>query len=278
MRYCFVFILALFLGFCSCVKRNWVDGVPTRDNPLELGLPSPASADNPLDYLLKKPQYALSYHRDKGRANWVAWHLSPAWRGEAPRSTSFRIDPDLPTDWPLVSSNDYTNTGFDRGHLCPSEDRDASVEDNAATFVMSNVVAQTPALNRGPWAAFEQYLRQQIDQGLEAYVYAGPWGRGGQLGSNPVLETLGRDNRVEVPAWTWKVVLLLPIGQEDLRRVAEDTRIITVLMPNTSEVSGQYWGDFRISVDSLETLLGYDFFNRLSPSLQAVLEAKVDNL
>lgn len=73
----------------------------TRDDHLALGNPSGATADTgqPANYLLVKPQYAMSYHRDRGIPNWVSWHLSSARLGSAPRQDDFRADTDLPTGW-----------------------------------------------------------------------------------------------------------------------------------------------------------------------------------
>ena len=58
----------------------------TRDSHLTMGNPSGATTDaaNYTNYLLSKTQYAASYHRDKGKPNWVSWHLSSAWLGSAP--------------------------------------------------------------------------------------------------------------------------------------------------------------------------------------------------
>jgi endonuclease G len=48
-------------------------------------------------------------------------------------------------------------------------------------------------------------------------------------------------------------------------------------MPNTQTVSDQAWGTYRVSVDALESLLGYDFLSNVSTSIQSVIEASVDN-
>ena len=71
----------------------------TRDGHLALGNPSGAVADPYYywNYLLTKPQFVMSYHRDRGVPNWVSWHLSSAWKGSATRSTSFYTDATLPT-------------------------------------------------------------------------------------------------------------------------------------------------------------------------------------
>ncbi|PYS89332.1 MAG: hypothetical protein DMF64_18025, partial [Acidobacteria bacterium] len=82
---------------------------------LTMGNPSNAVVDVnvPLNYLLDKPQYAVSYNRDRGTPNWVSWHLDPSWLGSAPRQNDFRNDPSLPAGWYQVQSTDYSGSGFD---------------------------------------------------------------------------------------------------------------------------------------------------------------------
>jgi endonuclease G, mitochondrial len=75
--------------------------------------------------MVKSP-YALSYNRDKGIPNWVSWQLNPGWLGNVDRSNNFRPDTTLPTGWYQVRQGDYTSSGYDRGHLCPSGDRHSS--------------------------------------------------------------------------------------------------------------------------------------------------------
>ena len=64
-----------------------ITGPPNTTEHLTLGNPSNATADtgNPLNYLMTKPQYVISYNRDRGTPNWVAWHLDSAWLGNASR-------------------------------------------------------------------------------------------------------------------------------------------------------------------------------------------------
>ena len=122
---------------------------PTRDDNMAMGNPSKATTnDNDKDnYLLVKKQYAMSYNNSKGMANWVSWHLSTAWMGNADRCNCFSADESLPDGFFMARSTNYLSTGFDRGHLCPSADRSASDADNAATFLMTNMSAQAPILN-----------------------------------------------------------------------------------------------------------------------------------
>jgi endonuclease G len=48
------------------------------------GNPSGATADinQPNNYLMQKPEFALSYNAIRVGQNWVSWHLSDEWVGQ----------------------------------------------------------------------------------------------------------------------------------------------------------------------------------------------------
>jgi len=91
---------------------------PVPSEHLTMGNPSNAITDvaQPGNYLMEKPQYAMSYNRDNGESNWVSWHLDATWLGSAPRQNDFRADTSLPLGWYQVQATDYSGSGFDRGH------------------------------------------------------------------------------------------------------------------------------------------------------------------
>ncbi|MDX5436727.1 MAG: DNA/RNA non-specific endonuclease, partial [Pontibacter sp.] len=111
----------------------------TKDGNMAMGNPSGAGTSY-ANYLVNKAQYAMSYNSYRGTPNWVSWHLSSAWLGTAPRQDDFRADNSLPSTFYKVTPTDYTGSGFDRGHNCPSADRTLTVTDNSATFLMSNMI------------------------------------------------------------------------------------------------------------------------------------------
>jgi endonuclease G, mitochondrial len=251
---------------------------PTRDDNMGMGNPSNATTNTtlPNNYLMVKSQYTMSYNNSKGEANWVSWHLSPAWKGAAARCDCFAADNTLPTGFYKAPSTSYSLTGFDRGHLCPSEDRDSTTADNTATFLMSNMIPQSPNLNRITWVALENYCRTLMDAGNELYIISGGYGSGG-TGSNGGVTTTIASGSITVPARCWKVIVVLPTGINDATRVSNTTRVIAVDMPNTQTVNSLPWGSYRVSVDALETILGYDFLNNVPTTIQSVIEAVVDN-
>ena len=243
---------------------------------LTMGNPSGAinSVSQPNNYLMTKPELALSYARDLGRPNWVSWHLSDEWVGTLTRVDTFRPDPEVPPDWYRVQSFDFLGSGFDRGHLTPNADRDkeTSIPINQATFLMSNMLAQAPDNNQGPWAALENYLRTLLPA-EELYIVAGGVGVGG-VGSNGSVTTTLANGHVTVPAQTWKVALVLAKdGGDDRSRVTCSARTIAVIMPNTQGIREEPWESFLTTVDAVETLTGYDFFSDLPEPIQRCIEA-----
>jgi endonuclease G len=156
-----------------------------------------ASTDN---YLIVKPQYVLSYNNKIHTANWVSWQLNRSWIGTADRQDNFRPDDALPNAWYKVRPSDYTGSSYDRGHIAPSADRTRNEADNSATFLMSNMMPQVPELNRGVWGDLEEYCRELVQQGKELYIIAGSVGRNGSI---------GRKEKIAVPAKNWKVIVVL---------------------------------------------------------------------
>ena len=247
------------------------------NDPLGLGNPSGAIASvvSANNYLLVRPQYSLGYNNSRGTATWVAWHLSTDWLGPVPRCDCFSPDPLLPSGYFTAYTWDYTNTGFDRGHLCPSGDRTATDADNAATFFMTNICPQAPVLNQQTWAYLESFSRDLAYDGYEMYIYAGGYGSGGSGSLGGTTYTIANGS-ITVPERYWKVMLILPVGEDDLERITSDTRIIAVDMPNTQQANAQPWYDYRTSVDDIEAVTGLDFFNGLPVALQSSLEVGVD--
>jgi endonuclease G, mitochondrial len=241
---------------------------PSSNVHMTMGNPSAAitNASFPTNYLMEKSTYCLSYHRDNRRPNWVSWHLATSWLGSTPRQDDFRADTTLPAGWYQVQAGDYSGSGYDRGHMCPSGDRTRTVAENSSTFLMTNMIPQAPTNNQVTWAALESYCRTLANQGNELYIISGGHGTSGFIGSGMVA----------LPTTTWKVIMVLPSGTNDVGRVTTSTRLIAVSMPNNNSVSSD-WRVYRVSVDNIEALTGYDFFSNVPASVQGVIESTIDS-
>lgn len=256
---------------------SYFDSTPIVDNDnMLLGNPSTASPVliNANNYLMVKPQYVLSYNNSKQTTNWTSWHLYSGDIGSTPRQDDFRSDATLPASWYHVTDFDFqfSTYGFDRGHMCPSADRTSSVANNSATFLMTNMIPQSQKNNQITWANLENYCRTLIDGGNELYIICGPYGAGGTSakGTFSVLAS-----GVTVPSKTWKIIVVLPNGNNDLSRISSSTRVIAVVMPN-DEIINSDWRTYRVKVNDIETLTGYDFLSNVSTTVQNVIEEAVD--
>ena len=285
MYICFMRIRAVFLAaviFFGTVCTFFAEGT------LLFGNPDGARADAECReiYLLEKKQYVLSYNASLFIPNWVTWHLCSSDLGECSRGNDFRPDGQLPDGFYAVKKSDYQYKiyGFDRGHICPSADRTASKEDNSATFLMTNMIPQAPDCNRIVWKDLESFERSLAQSGKELYIMAGPCGKGG-TGAAGYFEKIelpssaGENLSINVPAFCWKIILVLDEGEDDLSRVTEETPVIAVFIPNVQRNGADSsWEDYLTSVDYIEEMTEYDFFTELSDEIEKTLEAGIYNI
>ncbi|HEU4406585.1 MAG TPA: DNA/RNA non-specific endonuclease [Polyangiaceae bacterium] len=239
-----------------------------RQTSPHLALGVPADADPSDDQLLVKPQYALSYNPKRNGANWVGWNLNASHFGPAKRHQGkFLVDEQLPAGVYRVRHEDYTDSGFDRGHMVRSEERTATPDDNRATFLLTNILPQTHDLNAGPWLRLEEHCQELARRGKDLYVVAGPL-----YAQNP--PRIGRGG-VAVPEAFFKVVAVLERGQ-GAADVGPGTRVIAVRMPNVKGISSDEWRRYRTRVDDVEKASGYDLLSDVAEATQAAIEARVD--
>jgi DNA/RNA endonuclease G (NUC1) len=237
---------------------------------MQLGNPSNATADanDHNHYLIQRTVEAIDYDDARGEANWVSWDLTAGDIGSAGRSPSFITDNTLPAGFGAVMTGDYTNSGFNRGHLCPSADRTANDADNALVFFLSNIVPQTPDNNQGPWASFETYCRSLATSGKELLIIAGGSGFSGSWLPS---------GRAAIPGALWKIVVVVPAGGGTaLSRIDATTRVIAIKMPNTSGIRNNSWAQYLTSPSQIQADTGYTFFTALPDNVAMVLRAKVD--
>lgn len=231
---------------------------------VHLALGIPTDADPSDDHLLDERAYVVSYSPIKHVPNWVAWRLDRSNLGHVKRKNDFRPDPSLPFEFYHVTESDYLHSGFDRGHMCPSADREDTGEDNSLTFLFTNMQPQLHELNAGPWERLEEYERRRAEQGDVLYIVAGG------VFSAP-FPTIGRG--VAVPAANFKIIVALRPGQNPAD-ISTSTEVLAVLMPNERGVGEHTWGEFLTSVDALEQASGYDFLNAIPEPTQRVVEAR----
>ncbi len=226
----FVFTLQL-AGHLSFARVEAVIGPVALDKNPNLWGASPSTSAS--EIIISRDQYVLSYNKERRAVNWAAWKLEAKNIGHSGRSNKFIVDQDLedyltqqPGDFHAVSPTDFKGSCFDRGHQVPSADRTDSVKNNEVTFEMSNMIPQTPYLNRVVWEHLEQYTRDLVQQqNKKIYVIAGPI-------YDEDFGSIGPDKDIPVPSKDFKVLIVLDANQTPAD-INSKTPVISVVMPNT---------------------------------------------
>jgi hypothetical protein len=143
-----------------------------------------------------------------------------------------------------------------------------------STFLMSNMTPQAPDLNRKTWEHLESYCRDQARKGQELYLVAGPAGRGG-VGSAGEREFIrAKGGKIVVPSRCWKVVLILPTGTTNPRRVtAQSARVFAAIFPNVQGLDTN-WRHYATTVSEVEKLTGFTFFGNLPADVAKELRVR----
>lgn len=110
----------------------------------------------------------------------------------------FILDDNLPKR--TVTHDDYTKSGYDRGHLTPVDDLQYSYESASSTFVITNVVPMERSFNRGIWQRLENYVSDFIEKYHEAVIVTGPIFEGN-------LSYMGRDSNIPIPTSFYKLLV-----------------------------------------------------------------------
>jgi DNA/RNA endonuclease G (NUC1) len=243
----------------------------------EFGDPTPAGLATPNDLLIVRPQYTISYNESRGTPNWVSYELdSRQIVSGQDRCNCFSADQLLPLDKQILTS-DYTNGGFDRGHMARSADRTVANVDNATTFFLTNIVPQMADLNQGVWAQFENTLGDSATKGGRAvYIITGPL-----FSKSHGLTFLKNEGKVAIPDSTWKVALIGPRnggvpfthGSIQTWDNLAGVTVLAVNMPNVAGVRNDPWQKYLTTVDKIEAATGFDFLSLIPLAFQDALEA-----
>lgn len=205
--------------------------------------------------IIHRPHYDLSYNNQHEVANWVAYSLDHSkLRSCHDRQNNFRADPEIVGG--SAALEDYSGSGYDRGHLLPAGDMKFDREAMSATFFLSNMTPQPARFNRGRWALLEGLIRAWALKYGKIWVVTGPVLKGR-------MSSIGRVNRISVPEDYYKVVL-----RKDVKGWKG-----TAFLMNTS-VPYSDLNAYAVTIDEVEELSGIDFFPNLPSETQEDAEAQ----
>lgn len=104
--------------------------------------------------------FALEWNAEKKHAAWVAFSFDEVTSKDVvSRTDAWDVDPKLSTDM-QVGEEQHKSDGYDKGHICASEDRVYSKEANEQTFYYSNMSPQISSFNQGFWQKLEAQVQK----------------------------------------------------------------------------------------------------------------------
>ena len=224
--------------------------------PLPKGVELPRLRQKRTEQVIEHEGYTVSYNSDYRVANWVAYVLTDreARSDKAERQNKFVVDPMV--KGASATNDDYTRTGYDRGHLAPAGDMKWSLKAMRESFYLSNVCPQKPGLNRGIWKELEELVRLWARETGAVLIATGP------VIPKEDLPRLGK-NRVAIPRHFYKVLCMVVDNRlEGVGFVFENrdygtTSLCELMMP----------------IDMVEQLTGIDFFPALPDEVEKSMES-----
>ncbi len=241
--------MKLFLplaGWLAIVALVTTAPKPEHRAEFRYGLPSSS--------IMERDRYVMEYDPRTRQPRWVLEYIDKDVLKIEPRPLVFAADKELPKEW-RVPTNEFRNTGYDRGHLVPIAD--------GGDGLMSSVSPMLPGFNRGPWAQLERTIREQVGA-----TYRKAWVVTVPLFHPPVSAqsaTIPYARSVPVPTHFAKAVLLesWACDERDMRAWIVPHRLGVI-----------EFDDYACTVDHFERVAGVDVFAGLDDKIESQLEGQ----
>lgn len=208
------------------------------------------------EIMLTRKGYVTSYNKQTRTPNWVAWTLTKehSYGDNLRENERFEEDFDVPE--PRATFQDFYNSRYDRGHMCPAGDNKWDEGAMKESFLLTNICPQNHGLNKEDWNDLEMQCRKWARRFGEVTIVCGPLFEDGDQ-----ARYLGR-NKVRVPTGFFKVVY----------REEPEPRAIGFVFRNYG--SSQPWREQATSVDEVERRTGFNFFPQLPDDVEDEVEAQ----
>ena len=238
-------IICLLVAACSPVetRRAASDGD---------GVEIPAYS--PGEDIVRHLGYIASYNHETLCPDWVAWELTrEEVAGENGCQYSFSRDPEV--GFPKASREDYSHSGWDKGHMAPRADMRWSCQALEESYYFTNICPQDHEMNSQAWRKIEELTRRVARRVGVVWVVCGP------IYADSVDERIGQAG-VRVPSAFFKA-LAIPTENGGYATVG----FVVENRPQTR--SPQH---YAVEVDSVEALIGRDLFPLLPEEVEGAFD------
>ena len=220
-------------------------------SPVAPGTELPAYGEG--EDIVRHLGYTASYNHQTLCPDWVAWELTTdEANGTLDGQYSFSWDPVVSR--PKASREDYSNSGYDKGHMAPRADMKWSRQALEESYFFTNICPQDHEMNAQAWRKIEELTRRLARRYGSVLVVCGP-----------VFDSVNHRHIgpacVHVPDRFFKALAV---------RVGEEWHTVAFLVENNRQSRSPR--HYAVPVDSVEALLGRDLF----PTLPETSEADYD--
>lgn len=208
-------------------------------------------------HIMRNQGYMLEYSEQLKNPLWVTYKVTAKQMDSGKRPSGFS------KDWrsfASVSHQDYTGSGYDRGHMAPNYviasryGRSAQKE----TFLMTNITPQKPRLNQKSWQRLEEVIANDFSKWHgDFWVVTGPI-----FSKNP--KTL-KSSDVSIPKAFYKI-LIKPTTPET------PAKSLAFIFPQNAKAKSSLM-NFVTTIDEVEAQTGIDFFHQLEDDFEERLES-----
>lgn len=204
--------------------------------------------------------YSLEWDCEKRSQRWTCFQMHNGLPdNKVGRNGGWQDDKLIPKQY-RTHSSEYSGTPFSRGHMCASNDRQSSKEQNHQTFIMSNIHPQYQKHNGVLWSNLESKVQGMDRADFRDTLYvvkAGTIDKEDQLLPKTTTGLL-------VPGYFYMAVLC--VKDKQYKAIAFWTKHENVSITNANVA------DYAISVDELERRTGIDFFCNLPDDIEENVE------
>ena len=198
-------------------------------------------------------------------------------QGDSGRNNDFKPDEEAAVS---PQPEDYNKSGYSQGHLCPSADRQCTIEQNQQTFFLTNMQPQWQKHNEGLWKNLEDLVRNYVVKANTTQsscdtlyvVKAATITDKVTIGDEQVdgIYAAKCNNKLIVPKYFYMALLHYNKASNSYKAIAFWT------LHQDAKDSNKKYGDYAISIDELEKRTGIDFFCNLPDEIEEVVEAECD--
>lgn len=229
--------------------------------------------------------YAYEWVDSKKHTAWVAYSYDDVTsQKKVNRTDAWNVDPELPEGMSTEEA-DYKSDGFDKGHICASDERAYSIEANEQTFYFTNMTPQMSSFNQGYWITVEEIIKKWARSGIYDNLYVTKGGTVNQLlinftgtkaaadGKIPQTDSAGLTKHgLACPKYYFVALLAEKSGNYySIGFIIEHRDDYGYT--NSKPVPASVIKTHALSIDDLEQKTGLDFFCNLPDLIEASVES-----